>query len=136
MFLLDTNILSERIRARPHLPVMRKLLSYEPTLLFASEMTRFELRRGAVRHANPEKLWSRIASEVLPLARWLAIDSGVTMVAADLSARLEREGQPIESADIFIAATALAHNLILVTRNLRHFERVPGLVVENWFAES
>ncbi|MDQ3773240.1 MAG: hypothetical protein M3461_02105 [Pseudomonadota bacterium] len=50
--------------------------------------------------------------------------------------RLEREGQPIESGHIFIAATALAHNLILVTRNLRHFERLPGLVVENWFAES
>jgi len=58
------------------------------------------------------------------------------MVAADLSAHLERKGQPIESADIFIAATALAHNLILVTRNQRHFERVPGLVVENWFTEA
>ncbi len=38
MFLLDTNILSERIRAKPNLPVVRKLLSYEPALLFASEM--------------------------------------------------------------------------------------------------
>ena len=69
------------------------------------------LRHGAAKYANPETPWSRIVSEVLPLARWLAIDSGVTMAAADLSAHLEREGQPIESADIFIAATALAHNL-------------------------
>ncbi len=136
MFLLDTNILSERIRAKPNLPVVRKLLSYEPALLFASEMTRFELRHGAVKHANFEALWSRIAGEVLPLARWLSIDSQITMAAADLSAHLERKGQPIESADIFIAATALTHNLILVTRNQRHFERVPGLIVENWFAEG
>ena len=75
MFLLDTNILSERIRAKPNLPVVRKLLSYEPALLFASEMTRYELRHGAIKHANSEALWSRIAGEVLPLARWLSIDS-------------------------------------------------------------
>ena len=39
----------------------------------------------------------------------------------------------VEATDLFIAATALVHGLIVSTRNVRHFERVPGLVVENWF---
>lgn len=135
MFLLDTNILSERIRARPHLPVVRKLLSYEPASLYASEISRYELRYGAARHPQGERLWSRIADDILPLAQWLPVDAEVSIKAADVTTALEKKGQPIEAADIFIAATALAHGLILVTRNTRHFERIPDLVVENWFAE-
>ena len=40
---------------------------------------------------------------------------------------------PIDWADLFIAATALAHDLIVVTRNVRHFDRIDGLLTENWF---
>ncbi|MGH8510344.1 MAG: hypothetical protein ACREU8_02850 [Gammaproteobacteria bacterium] len=81
MFLLDTNILSERIRAKPNLPVVRKLLSYEPALLFASEMTRYGL------------------------------------------------------AGLFPQASAPARRQLLQPQSTP-FERVPGLVVENWFAEG
>ena len=45
---------------------------------------------------------------------------------------LEAVGRPLEDADLQIAAICLAHDLTLVTGNVRHFERVPGLRVENW----
>lgn len=45
---------------------------------------------------------------------------------------LEREGMKIGDMDMFIAATALEENLIIVTGNTEHFSRVPGLKVENW----
>jgi tRNA(fMet)-specific endonuclease VapC len=46
-----------------------------------------------------------------------------------LAARLTRTGQPIGQSDLMIAATAVAHNYGVVTHNVRHFERVPGLSV-------
>lgn len=133
MFLLDTNVLSELIRARPQVSVVRKMLSYEQRLLFASEMTRYELRFGAAIHAKGKAIWTSIATHILPLPTWLSIDSDVTMATADLSARMRQARRTMQAADAFIAATALVHDLILVTRNARHFESVPELEVENWF---
>ena len=52
------------------------------------------------------------------------------------SARLEDEGAPLADADLQIAAAAIYHGLELVTGNLRHFERVPGLVMNPVLAES
>ena len=47
---------------------------------------------------------------------------------------LMKKGQPIGIMDVQIAAHALAENLILVTHNTRHFERIPGLKLEDWMA--
>jgi predicted nucleic acid-binding protein len=55
------------------------------------------------------------------------------LAAAEIGAALRRRGETVETTDLFIAATALVHGLIVATRNVRHFNRVPGLVVENWF---
>lgn len=56
------------------------------------------------------------------------------MRAGDLLAALERRGQPIGLEDVLIGATALAGSLTVVTRNLRHFARIPGLAVESWWS--
>lgn len=56
--------------------------------------------------------------------------------AAGVRADLEEVGTPIGPIDTLIAGTALAHGAILVTRNVREFERVPGLRVEDWFGEG
>jgi tRNA(fMet)-specific endonuclease VapC len=52
--------------------------------------------------------------------------------AAQIRAALKSQGQPIGAYDVLIAATALQHNLIMVTTNQREFERVLGLQTENW----
>ena len=133
MVLIDTNVLSEVIRPRPNLAVVRTLLTTEPALRFASEITRYELRFGAMLRDDGGALWVLIERQILPLVRWLAVDAAVVLAAADLAAMLRRTGQPIEWSDLMLAATAKVHGLTVVTRNLRHFERVPGLQVENWF---
>jgi predicted nucleic acid-binding protein len=53
-------------------------------------------------------------------------------LGAEIYANLYRQGQLIDDADILIAATALVHDYRLVTDNVRHFARIPNLVVENW----
>ena len=131
--LLDTNVLSEAVRKRPVLAVMKALRALRPEERFASEITRYELRVGAARLDDGGRLWQRIQQDVLPLVRWLPFDEPAALAAADIGAALKRRGEMVEATDLFIAATALVHGLIVSTRNVRHFERVPGLVVENWF---
>ena len=131
--LLDTNVLSEVLRQRPLLAVMRALHALRPEQRYASEVTRYELRAGTARLADGGRLWLRTQHEVLPLVRWLPFDAPVAMAAADIGAALRQRGEPIEDTDLFIAATALVHGFSVATRNVRHFHRVPDLVVENWF---
>ena len=74
MYLIDTNVLSEVIRPQPNLAVVRKLLTTDPALRFASEITRYELRFGAMLRDDGEALWARIEQRILPLAHWLPVD--------------------------------------------------------------
>lgn len=136
MYLIDTNVLSEVIRPRPNLAVVRTLLTTDPALRFASEITRYELRFGAMLRDDGAALWACIEQRILPLVRWLPVDAAVVLAAADLGAMLRRSGETIEWADLMLAATAAANELTVVTRNVRRFERLPKLMVENWFAQT
>ena len=136
MRLLDTNILSELVRKRPDPHVIEQLFSQKHGSLFSSEYTRYELRRGACLRPDNGRLWSRLEAMVIPIVGWLPITQPISLRAAELAADLQRKGQGIGTADIFLAATALAHQLVLVTRNTRHFCRVPGLSLENWFGDE
>jgi predicted nucleic acid-binding protein len=133
MFLLDTNVLSEVMRPRPAPEVIRRLLQCTSQTLFASEVTRFELRFGAALRADASVFWARVARDVLPLVTWLPVDAAVSSRAGDIAAAQRRAGRPAGSLDPLIAATALVGGLPLVTRNVQHFDQVPGLRVQNWF---
>jgi predicted nucleic acid-binding protein len=133
MYLFDTNVLSELTKPTPNARVVQKLLACDRRLRFASEMTRYELRFGAALRPQGQAFWARIEAEILPRCDWLAIDADVSIRTADLSALLQRAGKRVEWADLVIAATALVHGHVVVTRNVKHFDRVDGLQVENWF---
>jgi tRNA(fMet)-specific endonuclease VapC len=62
----------------------------------------------------------------------LPFDEGAARHHAEIKVQLEAEGRPIGEPDLRIAATCRAHDVTLITGNVRHFERVPGLRVENW----
>lgn len=132
--LLDTNVLSERLRARPDPDVAARLAAARPAETFASALTRFELRYGAGIHPRPGPMWARIERDLLPLCTWLPLDDKAAEAGAAVAAALKRTGRPIGVSDCLIAGTALAHGLVLVTRNTTHFQRVHGLKIENWFA--
>jgi predicted nucleic acid-binding protein len=136
MFLVDTNVVSELIRPRPNLPLVRRLLSTDPAALFASEITRYELRFGAALHPNSTEAWGKVEREILPLPVWLPMDEKVSLAAADLRATLRKSGKPIEMPDALLAATAMVYDLVLVTRNVRHFQNILDLAMENWFSEE
>jgi predicted nucleic acid-binding protein len=136
VYLLDTNVLSELAKHHPDVDVARRIHGTDKARLFASELTRYEIRYGAILHPRATELWERIARKILPIAAWLPVEEEVSLAAAEIDARLTRAGRRIEAPDLFIAATALVFSLVLVTRNVRHFASVPGLSVENWFPEG
>jgi tRNA(fMet)-specific endonuclease VapC len=129
-FLLDTNILIY-IRQRRPPEVLRKFARLQPGEAALSVVTYGELLYGAERvedkaaaRAMLEELISLIP--VLPLP----VNSGVAY--GRIRAFLSSKGQLIGNNDLWIAAHAVASELPLVTNNVREFNRVPGLKVENW----
>jgi len=54
---------------------------------------------------------------------------------AQEKARLRKQGTPLDDFDLLIGASAVANNLILVTNNVKHFERIEGITIENWAQE-
>lgn len=104
---------------------------------FTSSICVEEIRYGACIASPGNKLWERFASDVLPLVTIIPFDEALAIAAGELRAEWKRNGTPAGYGDGLIAATAKQRNLTLVTRNVRHFDHVRGLVVENWFeAES
>ena len=132
-YLLDTNVLSEIIKRRPEPRLLERLATVPARLLSTSAVCVAELRYGAARHPHGAGLWERIAREVLARVPVLAFAEAEAMRAGDLLATLESEGTPIGIEDVLIGATALQGDLAIVTRNVRHFSRIPGLVVESWW---
>jgi predicted nucleic acid-binding protein len=62
----------------------------------------------------------------------LGLDDTSVQIFGEAKALLERQGRRLDDADLFIGAIAVAQNASVVTGNRRHYERIPGVVVENW----
>jgi tRNA(fMet)-specific endonuclease VapC len=132
MYLLDTNVLSELMRRSPN-PHVETRFESEPAALFTSAICLEEIRYGAKIGPPGNRLWQRAEIDVLPHVAVLELDEAVALLAGDLRAEWKLRGTPVGYRDGLIAATAHAHGLTVVTRNVRHFDHVTGLKIENWF---
>lgn len=126
---LDTNICSYLLRRR-HPQVVAHFAGLASDDVFLSAVVVAELRFGAAklgseRFAGYLEHWL----ELFDLRPW---PMSASRWYAHLRRDLERQGTPIGSMDLMIAAHALAENAVLVTNNLREFGRVPDLQLENW----
>jgi tRNA(fMet)-specific endonuclease VapC len=121
--LIDTSVLID---------VERGTLPLEPLVTEGkaiSVISVSELLHGVHRAENPARRVRRdaVVEQILGAIEQVPVDSEVARVHASVWAGLEDSGEIIEAHDLWIAATALTHGLELVTTNVRHFERVPGL---------
>lgn len=122
MFLLDTNVVSELRRTRPHGAVVAWMAAQVAHTLYLSAMTIAEIQRGIERRRDQDpiraaELEAWLDRVLLPSAQVLAMDATVCRAWAKLMHH--RSGTLAE--DAFIAATAQCHGLTVVTRNVRDF---------------
>ncbi len=129
--LLDTDTLSEIIKGRDAFVAQQaqKYLSAHKRFTF-SIITRYEILRGL--KAKQAHRQISVFEDRCQESRILPLTDAVIVRAAEIYAELYRDGQLISDADILIAATALAHDLTLVTENTSHFERITALRLESW----
>ena len=128
-YMLDTNICIFTIKNKPQ--VVREAFNRYHGQLAISTVTLMELIYGAEKSAAPERNLAIVEGFA---ARLDVLDYDIQGAAhtAQLRAELANTGTPIGPYDRMIAGHARARGLTLVTNNLREFQRVPGLRVEDW----
>ncbi len=129
-YMLDTNICIYIIKRKPQ-TVIERFLQTEISQIGISSITLSELLFGVSKSSKPDQNKIALAQFVAPL-EILAYDDQAAQYYGDLRAYLERQGKPIGSLDMLIAAHALSINNTLVTNNEKEFVRIPDLKIENW----
>ena len=129
MYLLDTDTVIYSLKGEP--AVEKNLREHFHDPMKMSVITLMELYYGA--HKS-QKIASNLAKiktlensfEIVPISEKSAEVFGI------IKAQLEKAGSPLDDFDLIIASCALSDNLVLVTNNVKHFQRIEGLKLTNW----
>lgn len=132
-YLLDTITLIYFFRGTGK--VAESLLSVPPTEVVVPSIVVYELEVGIAKSDAPGRRAKQLATSLRAI-RTAPFDDEAARAAARTRATLESDGRPIGPVDTLIAGQALSLGAILVTRNRREFERVPGLQVVDWYGPS
>jgi toxin FitB len=136
-FLLDTNCISELVRAKPEPRVMDWMEATDEAMLYLSVLTVGEIRKGSAGLAQGKRrthletwleveLQARFAGRIVPINAAIADRWGL------IAAEAKRKGKALSVIDGLLAATALHHNLTVVSRNASDFTNTPAPVLNPW----
>ena len=139
-YLLDTNLISEMVKPLPDKAVCKNLIEYQNLCALPSTVWNELIYGVNIMEQGKRKdfLFSKMLKEVQSTFEIIQYDNHAAWIQADIRARLKELGTPIDFPDTQIASIAIANNMILVTRNIKHFEpiqKVSPLMLENWFEE-
>jgi len=128
-YLIDTDIIIFALRKDKS--VLIKFEENKNIPISISMITYAELIFGAKRSQNEQQNMIKVRHirDLYPIEE---LNEGVMEVFADIKAKMFNNGMRIEDMDLFIAATAIYNDLTLVTNNVKHFEKIPYLKLENW----
>ena len=138
MYLLDTNIISEPAKAKANPVVTEKHLenieySCISSVVWAETLSGIKSLPDGKRK---DMLFDYAINQIQKLYEILPFDDFAASIYSDLISRLQTKGKMPQKLDLMIASTAIANNLILVTRNTSDFQpikEVSNLMLENWF---
>ena len=129
-YLLDTCTVSDI--AKGDINTLTTLKTKKPSEIVISAITYYEVQYGLGKNPNIKKSTLNAIKGFIDDIEILNFDINDGLNAATIRNSLEKAGTPIGAYDILIASTTLTHDLILVTSNLREFERISELKLENW----
>jgi tRNA(fMet)-specific endonuclease VapC len=128
MYLLDTNICIFYLKAKFDLD--KKIAAVGLENCYISEITIAEMRFGAEKSERP--IQNRLVIDAFQgKIQIIPVFSAFDIYARE-KARLQKVGMPIDDFDLLIGATAIAHDLIMVTNNTQHFNRITNIQLEDW----
>jgi len=130
MYLLDTNICIYILKRKP-IEVFERFKTLKLGELKISSITVAELYYGAYNSQKIEKNLITIDSFLKPFD-YVEFDEKSAIEYAKIKSNLKKEGKIIGELDMQIAGIAMANDLILITNNVKEFERVNGLKIDNW----
>jgi len=129
-YLLDTCVISDFIKGQPD--VLYRLKSEQPKDLVISSVTLMEIKYGLALNPARAKKISSIIHALLETIHIIPYEQKDADATATIRAHLKNEGKPIGPYDVMIAGCALSHHLTMVTSNMKEFNRVAGLSLEDW----
>lgn len=129
MYLLDTDIVIYALKG--HRGVVENLKNRLHSEIAISAVTLMELYYGAYKSQNIESNLAKV-NRLETVLEILPADRGIVETFGRLKSNLEKKGRPLDDFDLILAATALSHNMVLVSNNQRHYRRIAGLKTENW----
>lgn len=129
-YMLDTNICIYAMKNKPE-RVLKRLKEELNGGICISSITLAELEYGMKHSSDPARNEQALLRFLVPLSI-LPFGAAAASEYGEIRAYLQSQGTPIGPLDMLIAGHAKAENLILVTNNVREFERVPNLEIENW----
>jgi predicted nucleic acid-binding protein len=136
-FLVDTNCISEVVRVKPEPRVLAWIEAADESLLYVSVLTLGEIRKGLA--ARPQSIrrsrletWLEVELQARFSGRILPIDVAVADRWGLLAANAKASGKALSTIDGLLAATAIHHNLTVVSRNVSDFTRLPVQVLNPW----
>ena len=138
-FLLDTNCISELVRSNPEPRVLQWIDAADESLLYLSVLTLGEIRKGIAslppsRRRTRLETWLRVELQARFAGRILSIDSEIADRWGTLAAAAKRGGRSLSAVDGLLAATALLHNLTIVSRNISDFASTQVPILNPWEA--
>jgi tRNA(fMet)-specific endonuclease VapC len=129
MYLLDTDTIIYSLKGDPN--VQENLRQHINDILQISIITLMELYYGAYKSQHVDANLAKI--KTLEQSLDILITGQETAeIFGKMKSRLESGGNRLDDFDLIIALIALTHNLVLVTNNEKHFQRIEGLKLENW----
>ena len=137
MYLLDTCVFSELIKKKPFTCVTDWILNNDEKLFYTSVLTFGEIKKGIEKitdSSRKKKLDVWFEDFLIPrfLHRLLVLDAQVANTWGQLIAKSEKNGRVLPTIDSLIVATAIAHNLHIVTRNAKDFQGLNILIINPW----
>jgi toxin FitB len=136
-FLLDTNCISEVVRSKPEPRVLEWMEAADESLLYLSVLTLGEIRKGLAwlpqskRRTHLES-WLEVELQARFSGRILPIDAAVADRWGVLAGAAKRRGISLSAIDGLLAATALQHNLTIVSRNVSDFANTQTPILNPW----
>lgn len=136
IYLFMRRLYTNVMRKIPSETLLNRLKKVPRRNQFTTTITIGEVYYGLMKASNRTRLLKLFEAVLLPRATILPFDFSASKKYGEIRSFLEKKGTPLAHADLQIASIALSMNMTLITGNLKHFQRVPKLSVENWLMEK